>query len=325
MWETIKNDPILKAVTIIVLSILGFGFAFNIMFGPNNQGMEQTGEMSGGGYSIGNTLSTVFVLAFKLLLIVLVVAAIIAIFKLARKYIFDGGDIKMFESIKKDPVLKGITISVLFIAALGLIYYLFAGLFGFGNGYGTMSGNNGYSMITGGNGYSMTGNGYGMVGNGGYNLGLSGLLAVLLKLLLASFFVGLILGLVMYVKQSYGKEIVSKISSVKIGTKPSIICSHCGAGTTSDFKYCPYCGKTMKEGCPSCGAELKDEWKCCPVCGNEKEASSKETTVEDSLVNAEEKREGVSEDIISEITAEASAENSSNTGNTTKHLKGKRS
>ena len=271
MWETIKNDPILKAVTIIILSILGFGFAFNIMFGSNNRGMEQMGEMSGGGYSLGNTLSTVFILAFKLLLIVLVVAAIIAIFKLARKYIFDGGEIKVFESIKKDPVLKGITVGVLVIAALGLIYYLFTSLFGFGNGYGMMTGNNGYSMTDGSNGNSM-------MGSAGYGLGLAGLLAVLLKLLLVASVVGLIIGMVMYIKQSYGKEIASKISSVKIGTKPLVTCSQCGAGTTADFKFCPYCGKQVKTVCTSCGAELKDEWKCCPVCGNEKETSSKDTS-----------------------------------------------
>ena len=318
MWETIKNDPILKAVTIIILSILGFGFAFNIMFGSNNRGMEQMGEMSGGGYSLGNTLSTVFILAFKLLLIVLVVAAIISIFKLARKYIFNGGETKMFESIKKDPVLKGITVGVLVIAALGLIYYLFTSLFGFGNGYGMMTGNSGYGMTTGNNGYSM-------MGSAGYGLGLAGLLAVLLKLLLVASVVGLIIGLVMYVKQSYGKEIVSKISSAKIGTKPLVTCTHCGADTTADLKFCPYCGKTFKEGCTSCGTELKDEWKCCPVCGNEKEVSSKETTVEDSVVKAEENQEGVSEEIISEITAETSSESSSNNGNTTKPAKGKRS
>ena len=315
MWETIKNDPILKAITIIVLSILGFGFAFNIMFGSNNRGMEQMGEMGGGGYSLGNTLSTVFILAFKLLLIVLVVTAIIAIFKLARKYIFDGGEIKMFESIKKDPVLKGITVAVLIIAALGLIYYLFSSLFGFGNGYGMTTGNNGYGMTT---------------GNNGYGIGLAGLLAVLLKLLLAASVIGLIIGMVMYVKQSYGKEIVSKISSVKIGTRPLVTCSHCGGETTGDFKYCPYCGKLIKEVCTSCGAELKDEWKCCPVCGNEKEISSKKTfskeaPVEDSTVKAGENQEGVSEEIVAEITAEASAESSSNTGNALKSSKGKRS
>ena len=240
MWETIKNDPILKAVTIIILSVLGFGFAFNIMFGPNNSGME---GMSGpGGYSLGNTLSYIFILAFKLLLIALVVAAFIAVFKLAGKHLLKGGESKMFDSIKKDPVLKGITVAGLIIVAFGLIYYLFSSLFGLGNGYG---------------------------------LGLSGLLVILLKLLLAAAVIGLIIGLVMYVKQSYGKEIADKILSVKITPKPSVKCPECNAAVSDDFKFCPKCGGRIKEQCSSCGGELKNEWKCCPVCGNERDAVEK--------------------------------------------------
>jgi hypothetical protein len=253
MWETIKNDPILKTVTIIILSVLGFGFAFNIMFGPNNSGMEHSGMehmTNSGGYSLENTLSYIFILVFKILLIALVIATILAVVRLAKKYLLEGGEIKVFDSIKKDPVLKGITVIVLLIIAFGLIYYLFSELFGFGSRYGMM---NGYMMV-----------------NTGYGLGLSGLLAILLKLLLVVLIAGLIIGLVMYIKESYGKEIVAKVSSVKFGLTPSVTCSHCGAEASAKFKFCPHCGEKVKEECTSCGAELKKEWKCCPACGTEK-------------------------------------------------------
>lgn len=286
MWETIKNDPILKTVTIIILSVLGFGFAFNIMFGPNNSGMEH-GEGMGGGYSLGNTLADLFILLFKLLLIALVVVALIALLKFTRKHLLDGGEIKMFESIKKDPVLKGVTVVLLLIVAFGLIYYLFTSLFGFG-------------------GYGMTG-GYNSMGYASYGLGFAGLLSILLKFLLFASVAGLLIGLFMYVKQSYGKEIAGKLSTVSFNVKPSVTCKTCNAAVPGEFKFCPQCGANMKVACASCGTELKKEWKCCPVCGTEKPA--------DSETNSE----GIAPEIIEEIYTEDQA-----AGGTTKSGKGKR-
>lgn len=251
MWETIKNDPILKAVTIIILSILGFGFAFNIMFGSNSSEM---GEMSSGGYSLGNTLSTIFILAIKVLLIVLVVTAIIAVIRLTRKYLADGGEFKMFDSVKKDPVLKGITIGGLAIIAVVLIYYLFSRMFGFGSSSGMMAGNNGYVMM------GSTNNGY----------GITAVFVILLKILLVAAVIGLVAGIVMYIKQGYGNEIVKKVTSVKNISKPSVTCQHCGAQASENFKFCPQCGEKVKEECVSCGTEMNKEWKCCPACGSDK-------------------------------------------------------
>ncbi len=248
MWDTIKNDPILKTVTIIILSILGFGFAFNIMFGSNNSEM---GEMSSGGYSLGNTLSTIFILAIKVLLIVLVVTAIIALIRLTRKYLVDGGEIKMFESLKKDPVLKGITIGGLVLVAFVLIYYLFSNIFGMGTSSGMMAGNDGYVMM-------------GSTGS----FGIAALMVVLLKILLVAAVIGLVVGLVMTIKQGYGNEIIQKVSSVKIINKSSVTCPHCGAQTSENHKFCPQCGHKVKEECISCGTELNKEWKCCPACGS---------------------------------------------------------
>jgi hypothetical protein len=241
MWETIKNDPILKTVTIIILSILGFGFAFNIMFGANRAGM---GDM-GGGYSLENTLSYILAIGVKVLLIALVIAAIVAVFKLAKGHIGGGENIKMFDSIKKDPVLKWTITIVLAILALGLIHVLFRG----------MSGN---------------GNSYVMTSNGGYSLGISGLIAHLLKFLLFISVIGLVIGAFMYIKQNYSKEIISKVSSLKSERKSKVKCSKCNTETVGEFKFCPSCGEKLKEECESCGTELKSDWKCCPGCGTEK-------------------------------------------------------
>lgn len=260
MWETIKNDPILKTVTIIILSVLGFGFAFNIMFGSGNGGMGDDGGM--GGVSLGNNLSYIFILAFKLLLIVLVVAALIAIFKFIRNHLIEGGEMKMFESIKKDPVLKGITVVALLIVGFSLIHFLFSSILGLGNGYGTM------------NGSSMMGSGYGF--------SLVGLLTIILNILLVASVAGVIIGFVMYIKQNFGKEIADKISSVKVTSSPSISCPECNATVPNDYKFCPQCGTSTKEQCTSCGGELKKEWKCCPVCGNERGTGKKEQNQNES-------------------------------------------
>jgi RNA polymerase subunit RPABC4/transcription elongation factor Spt4 len=310
MWETIKNDPILKTVTIIILSVLGFGFAFNIMFGQNSGGMEHGGAM-GSGYSMGNTLSYIFILAFKLLLIVLVMFAFIALYKFARKHLFEGGEVKVIDKIKKDPVLKGITVVGLLIIAFGLVYYLFSGILGFGS--------NRYVMM----------NGYPMASNSGYGMGSAGLFAILLKFLLAASIFGLIIGLVMYIKQNYGKEISEKLSAAKFASKKSITCSNCGAAVSDEFKFCPQCGGNTKELCKTCGGELKKEWKCCPECGNEKEVVKEEAVQDNSAEKEEKVEEVVSEESVAEPSADTLTENLidslSNNGGTAKPSKGKKS
>lgn len=147
MWDTIKNDPILKTVSIVILSVLGFGFAFNIMFGAST-GMDNQGVMGGNG---------------------------------------------------------------------------------------NMSGNNSYSMA----------------GNAGIFGGLTGLFSILLGMLLFISVIGLFIGLIMYIRQKYSKEITAWLSSTRHGREEA--------------------SKTLV--CESCGSRLKDEWKCCPNCGSEKGAS----------------------------------------------------
>jgi len=133
----------------------------------------------------------------------------------------------MFDSIKKDPVFKRITVVGLVIVTFTLIYYLFSSIFGFGNSNGMVTGNNGYSMM----------------GNMGYGISIAGLAVILLKLLLIAAVIGVIIGLVMFIKQSYGKEIVQKFSSVKNGFKATTVCMHCSAEAPSEYKFCPHCGE----------------------------------------------------------------------------------
>jgi len=264
MWETIKNDPILKTVAIIVLSVLGFGFAFNIMFGQRSNGMQGGMMDMGGGYSLENTLSYILTIGVKLLLIAINIAALVAVFRFMTKGInrdawraeqrsettSQGGENKMFENIKNDPILKTVTIVVLSIIAFGLILMLFSGIFGTSSMYGM----NGNSMM----GYQTSG------------LGLMAILAFLLKLLLFISIVGVVVGVFMFIKQNYSRQITETIGTFKASEKSSVNCPKCSTKVSEGFKFCPSCGEKIKAECASCGAELKAEWKCCPNCGVEK-------------------------------------------------------
>ncbi|MCX7922437.1 MAG: zinc ribbon domain-containing protein [Clostridia bacterium] len=267
MWQAIKNDPILKAVTIIILGILGFGFAFNIMFGSRGTGMEH-----GGGYSLDNTLSYILNIGFKLFLIALVITALIGVFKLTKKYLLDGGESKMFDSIKRDPVLKSVSIIALLVLGFGLIYFLYSRTFGLSNGYGAMMG----------------GNVHGAMVSTGIGFGVTGLFVALLKLLVVASVVGLIIGLFMFIRQSNSGNVLNTVLPNKL-SKTNAQCSNCGTKITGQYKFCPSCGAKAKEECANCSTELKKEWKCCPICGAEKPAADKsvESTNTDEVWNIE--------------------------------------
>ncbi|HVI42655.1 MAG TPA: zinc ribbon domain-containing protein [Anaerovoracaceae bacterium] len=249
MWQMIKNDPILKTAIVIILGVLGFGFAFNIMFGQRAAGsMEGGGEMAGSGYSLDSTLSYILVIAFKLLIITAIIIAIIAVVKLANKYLLKGEEMKMMSSIKNDPVLKAITIIALSIVALLLIFTLFSGVMGV-----NQTGMNGYIMI----------------GNSTPSVSLAGILAILLKVLLFVSVIGLFVGGAVFLYQTYSKSMIGKVQKNNQETA-NIICGNCNTTISDEFTYCPVCGAKTKQTCEDCGAELKAEWKCCPSCGKER-------------------------------------------------------
>lgn len=255
MWEMIKNDPLLKTITIILLGILGFGFAFNIMFGQNVGSGMDGGEMTGGGYNLGSTLSYILLIAFKLLLIVIVIVLLILIVKFANKYLFKGEKIVM-ENSNNNAILKILGISALVIIGTWIISMLLGGMTG-NLGYYGMNGNNTNTMMNGVNGYNT-------MGNGSYELGFSGVLAFLLKTLLFVSVTGLFVGVVMYLSKNFPKNLFKLNSSIQEK------CSVCDKTISSDYKLCPHCGTNQKHTCVTCGTELKPEWKCCPKCGADK-------------------------------------------------------
>ena len=45
-----------------------------------------------------------------------------------------------------------------------------------------------------------------------------------------------------------------------------IVCANCGRTIRSDYKVCPYCGKSRELLCSGCRRPVAPEWKICPYC-----------------------------------------------------------
>lgn len=110
-----------------------------------------------------------------------------------------------------------------------------------------------YAILTGiGTGVSgYHGGGYGHMGYGGASAGMIGttslILLVLIKILFVLFIIGLVVGIVLAIKNYiFTDDDVRKMKSTFVGSKV-----------------------TAMNTCATCGKELDNQWKVCPYCGNE--------------------------------------------------------
>lgn len=224
MWEAIKNNPLLKTIAIAVLGVLGFGFAFNIMFGSSGEGMGH--EMSGG-YSLDNTLAYILTVLIKILLIAIVITAIAAVVKYTRKYLAgnnhntSANNTELIDFIKADPVLKTVTIVVSAILLLGMLFMISGSLFGSGGAY-TMPGGYRYSVANG--------------------LGLTAIMIFLVRLLLTVSVIGLAVGLILLLLQNKDKISIEAAKFLGSEKAPTLKCKSCGCQMKPTWKCCPNCG-----------------------------------------------------------------------------------
>lgn len=179
MWESIKNDPILKTVSVIVLGVLAFGFAFNVMFGSSG-GMGH--GMDAGGTPLNAYLVNALSILIKIFLIVFTVTAIVVVVKQLKKYLSGDNSEKISDTFKKYTANKWIVAGAcLFLLIVIMHLIIGTGIRPYGN-----------NMMTGGQYYPMQGY--------GYNTGISGMLSGLVNILLLISVVGLAAGLFMYFK-----------------------------------------------------------------------------------------------------------------------------
>ncbi|KNY28075.1 zinc ribbon domain-containing protein [Pseudobacteroides cellulosolvens] len=156
----------------------------------------------------------------------------------------------MYDNIKNDPILKTIVIVALSIVGAWLLITVIGWIM-------TYSMNNGIFRSS-------------MVVGTGYGLGITGILSLLIKLLLFISVVGVILGVFMFLRHNYSKQITEKLETLKTSDRACISCPNCSTKVSEGFKFCSGCGEKLITECASCGAELKAKWKCCPNCGADK-------------------------------------------------------
>ena len=67
-----------------------------------------------------------------------------------------------------------------------------------------------------------------------------------------------------------GNMFANNIKNVNANTgkqQPSKTCPNCNTVLHGNPKFCPECGKSIKNICPNCGTEVKASAKFCPECG----------------------------------------------------------
>lgn len=218
MWETIKKDPLIKTIVVILLGVLAFGFAFSIMFGSGSSGMGESEMSMGTGYSLSNTLEVIIALLIKLAIIALLIGIIVWIFRAIGKRTGNEPTDKL-AWIKEDPIVKNALIIIGAVIVLTFLLSLFRG----GSTPVGMSSNNSNYLFT-----NMT-------------YGIQSFFAILFKLLLFLSFFGLGYGVYMYLKQNHFNFANLNVSN-KEANNSSTTCPNCNAELKDSWKCCPHCG-----------------------------------------------------------------------------------
>ncbi|MDF2907605.1 MAG: hypothetical protein K0R34_2926 [Herbinix sp.] len=219
MWESIKKDPLIKTIVVILIGVLAFGFAFNIMFGAGGSTMDD-GSMMGSGYSLSNTLENIIELLIKLVIISVLIGVIVWIF---RSMTTRTGSIQTdrLTWLKEDPIIKNTLIIVGAVIVLLFAFWLLKGNIATGSGD---------KMMTGGMAYSTA---Y-------LSFSLPSIFAFILKSVIFILLITLIYGIAMYLKENYfDSAITQEVHPSEVVTKD---CPECNSKLKDNWKCCPYCG-----------------------------------------------------------------------------------
>ncbi|MFZ5353715.1 MAG: hypothetical protein ACOZCL_13475 [Bacillota bacterium] len=192
MWETIKSDFLIRTILVIIIGMLGFGFAFNVISGTAISGMEHGGN---GGYSLNHTFIYIFTIFIKVLLITVIILAVAAVIRYSKGQLKSiTGNSSLVDFIEADPVVKTILIVLLTLLAVVVFYAVYRSVFGYNMGYHIQHFN--YAAM-----YSS------------FSLSLSSILVFLVKLLFVISVIGFLAGIGMYFLQVDAKKriIISKL------------------------------------------------------------------------------------------------------------------
>ena len=182
MPENQKDDPLIRAMVIVVVGTIAFGLLFNLLKGGDN--MDHMGNMSGYGYSsLDSILGGLLILLVKLLMVVLVIAVVVGVVMWIKNAFFKNTNSQFMQTVNNDPILKTIAVVTLSIIGIVLLFGLLGSFTNSGMGYG----------------------GYMNGSMGGFNTtySISGLLTLLIKVLSFVLVISLILALAAYLKKQY--------------------------------------------------------------------------------------------------------------------------
>lgn len=114
-------------------------------------------------------------------------------------------------------------------------------------------------------------NGYGIYNGGGIGLGLNGIIAsilvLLVKLLWFVLIVSLIIGIVVMIRNNVTDGKKFKLDFIDRIMDSGNACPECGTKISPEYKFCPNCKINLDNTCANCGGKLNVHWKCCPACG----------------------------------------------------------
>lgn len=224
MWESIKKDPLIKTIVVILIGVLAFGFAFNIMFGSGSSSMEE-GSMMSSGYSLSITLETMIELLIKIVIIGLLLGTIVWIFRTITKQTgFGSGE--GFTWMKNDPTIRNALIITGFVLILIFGFSFLKGMFL--NGRTEAMVNSGTSISYSNISYSFT-----------------SLISLLFKGLIIIFVIGLGYGVMMYLKENSVKPVGDNKDTVAKENETIKNCPECKTVVKDTWKCCPYCGSDL--------------------------------------------------------------------------------
>lgn len=219
MWETVKKDPLIKTIVVVLLGVLAFGFAFNIMFGSGGSSMED-GSMMSSGYSLGNTLEYIIALLIKVVIIGLLIGTIVWLFRSITKQT-SSTQTNPLSGLKEDSIIKNALIIIGTVVAVLLGYWSLRGFIQPRGGEEMMSDRVSYSASY-------------------LSFGFASIIALIFKLLIFILILTLIYGIVMYLKENYKSIGFEK----EPGHSEALTkeCPDCKSKVKDNWKCCPYCG-----------------------------------------------------------------------------------
>lgn len=214
MWETIKKDSLIKTIVVILLGVLAFGIAFQIMFGAGG-GMEEGSMGMKSGYTLSAALAKIINLLVQLIIIGLLLGGLLWIVKAVKKQLITG-DGNNSNSLFEDPIIRKTLMVVTAVILVGFLFYILDQI--------VFTGSYHSEMMYGYNYFSF-----------------SNILVLVFKFLILALFLSLGICVFKYIQEISKKNAnLEKQNNTEV--KDHKVCPECNYKLADSWKCCPNCG-----------------------------------------------------------------------------------